>query len=225
MYDKLDGENQLKNTKPEGIADASGGKALQFPESALRDIGLHEKITAISAESSGLQLSGDVLSDDGFYAIDKLEAHIGNVRHVAVSIFVFAEKKLLLQRRAESKYHSAGLWANTVCSHPRWCESVDHCAARRLQEELGLSVPLLPFGSIDYAARVGDLHENEHVRCYYGRFNQVQSVKNFNPSEVSAVKWMSIPEILAAIHAEPASFTEWFKIYMAEYRQMIEAII
>ena len=82
------------------------------PDSTLQDVGLHEQITAIGDQDGDLR--------DNYYAIDKLEAHVSNVRHVAVSIFVFKDNRLLLQRRAKTKYHSAGLWANTVCSHPRW---------------------------------------------------------------------------------------------------------
>jgi len=94
------------------------------PASALLDIGLHEKIIAIDPVN-------------GAYPIDKLEAHLQNVPHVAISIFVFDNKHLLLQQRAATKYHSAGLWANTVCSHPRWNESPEACAERRMDEELG----------------------------------------------------------------------------------------
>jgi len=188
--------------------------APDVPASALNDIGLHEKITAI-----------DSLSGDSFYAVDKLEAHIKNIPHVAVSIFVFSKKKLLLQQRAATKYHSAGLWANTVCSHPRWSESIQDCAQRRLGEELGWQVPLKRFGSIDYHARVGDLFENEHVHCFHGQFNPSHDITAFNPVEVNATQWLTIPEILEEIKTHPQKFTEWFKIYMSQHRQMIDAVL
>lgn len=184
------------------------------PQSALQDIGLHEQITAI-----------DNLDAKRFYAIDKLEAHISNIPHVAISIFVFNGDQLLLQRRATTKYHSAGLWANTVCSHPRWNETVDDCAQRRLDEELGWKVPLQRFGSIDYAAKVGDLYENEHVHCFKGRHNEMHNINDFNPAEVDAVEWLTIPEILQQIKLRPHTFTEWFKIYMKDHRQMINAVL
>jgi isopentenyldiphosphate isomerase len=38
-----------------------------------------------------------------------------------VSVFVMARDKVLIQRRALTKYHTPGLWANTCCTHPlRW---------------------------------------------------------------------------------------------------------
>ncbi len=183
------------------------------PKSALNDIGLHEKITAIRQ------------SDNKLYAIDKLEAHLANIRHVAVSIFVFNGEHLLLQRRAKTKYHSAGLWANTVCSHPRWNETTQDCAQRRLGEELGWRVPLQSFGSIDYAAKVGDLFENEHVHCFHGKYNESHNVNNFNPAEVDAIDWLTVPEIIMQIKTHPQRFTEWFKIYMADHRHMIDALV
>lgn len=197
------------------------------PASARRDIGLHEKITAIRSRGtphSTINVRAEPLIDE-FYAIDKLEAHMNNVRHVAVSVFVFDGDRLLLQQRASTKYHSAGLWANTVCSHPRWNETAQDCAQRRLHEELGWKVPLMPLGTIDYSARVGDLYENEHVHCFHGRFDKLHDIANFNPLEVGAVKWLTIPHILQEMDSQPQLFSAWFKIYMHKHRQLIEALM
>ena len=63
-----------------------------------------------------------VLVDEDDRAIGtegKMAAHIAGKLHRAVSVFVFnTDGKLLLQQRAASKYHSAGLWSNTCCGHP-----------------------------------------------------------------------------------------------------------
>lgn len=181
------------------------------PQSALRDVGLHEQIIAIG--------------DGSHYPIDKLEAHISDVRHVAISIFVFNNGRLLLQQRAATKYHSAGLWANSVCSHPRWNETVAACADRRLQDELGWHTPLQEFGTIDYRAQVGELFENEHVHCFSGHLTDASRSNRFNPTEVAAVQWQTLPEIEQLIARQPESFTEWFKIYMTTHRHMIDALL
>jgi isopentenyl-diphosphate delta-isomerase len=178
------------------------------------DNNLRELITAIGVDA-----------DSGNYPIEKLDAHLRDVQHIAISIFVFRGSEMLLQKRADTKYHSGGLWANTVCSHPRWQESPTSCAGRRLEEELGWSIPVKKFGEIVYHAQVGELYENEHVHCFYGWFDQSQDISAFNRDEVSDVKWLSIPDILQAIEKNPEDFTEWFKIYIAEYRDMIKAII
>lgn len=174
-------------------------------------MGLHEQIIAID--------------DDRSYPIDKLEAHVENIRHIAISIFVFHDGKLLLQQRAATKYHSAGLWANTVCSHPRWDESVGDCADRRLREELGWNTPLSEFGTIDYRAQVGELYENEHVHCFSGQLDSDHFQQRFNPREVAAVEWLTLGEIQRQIELRPETFTEWFKIYMGTHRHMIDALL
>lgn len=190
---------------------ASGEK---FSQGTLQDVGLHDQITAI-----------DESDENRLYAIDKLEAHVANIRHIAVSIFVFKGNQLLLQRRAKTKYHSAGLWANTVCSHPRWNETAADCAQRRLNDELGWQVPLQGFGTIDYSVRVGELFENEHVHCFYGLHNDEHDVSKFNPVEVDDTQWLTVPELHDRIKSHPQLFSEWLKIYMAEHRDMIDSLV
>ena len=51
---------------------------------------------------------------------EKLRAHRAPVLHRAFSVFVLDDRgAMLLQRRAPGKYHSAGLWSNACCGHPR----------------------------------------------------------------------------------------------------------
>ncbi|MEY3405494.1 MAG: hypothetical protein RL161_924, partial [Bacteroidota bacterium] len=46
--------------------------------------------------------------------MEKMEAHRLGLLHRAVSVFLFNSRgELMLQRRAATKYHSAGLWTNT----------------------------------------------------------------------------------------------------------------
>ena len=51
--------------------------------------------------------------------MEKMTAHRQGRLHRAISVFVFNNRgELLLQRRAQNKYHSSLLWTNTCCSHP-----------------------------------------------------------------------------------------------------------
>jgi 8-oxo-dGTP pyrophosphatase MutT (NUDIX family) len=74
---------------------------------------------------------------------DKLQAHLTGTLHRAFSMFVFDnQKQLLIQKRALTKYHSGGLWSNTVCGHPRPGENTIDAAHRRLKEEMGFDCEL-----------------------------------------------------------------------------------
>jgi isopentenyl-diphosphate delta-isomerase len=82
-------------------------------------------------------------NDNEIGLMEKFQAHTVPTLHRAVSVFIFnSERQMLLQRRAESKYHSASLWTNTACTHPYPGESNAVAAARRLKQEMGLETQL-----------------------------------------------------------------------------------
>lgn len=150
--------------------------------------------------------------------LDKLEVHRRGLRHPAVSVLLFHGPDLLIQRRAAGKYHSAGLWANTCCTHPQWAEDLHVCATRRLREELGLTgIDLTPAGQITYRADVGQgMIEHEDVAIFRARVDSRPQVMA-NPDEVGATDWLSRAEILRRMAARPGDFTAWFRIYMADH--------
>ena len=73
----------------------------------------------------------------------KLEVHRKKLLHRAFSIFLYDRDtdSLLLQQRAFGKYHSGGKWSNSCCSHPRSGEAYATALARRLKDELTVSIP------------------------------------------------------------------------------------
>jgi isopentenyl-diphosphate delta-isomerase len=74
---------------------------------------------------------------------DKLSAHEHGHLHRAFSVILYnSGGEMLIQRRALSKYHSPGLWANTCCGHPLPHESAKEAAQRRLREEIGFTCDL-----------------------------------------------------------------------------------
>ena len=51
--------------------------------------------------------------DNEIGQMEKQEAHLQNKKHRAFSVFLLDEQgNLILQQRADSKYHSPGLWTN-----------------------------------------------------------------------------------------------------------------
>ena len=102
--------------------------------------------------------------------MEKQEAHIKGLLHIAFSIFIFNTKnELLLQKRATQKYHSGGLWTNTCCSHPRENESTIDAAYRRLNEEMGMICDLkFKFNFIYKAKLDNNLYEHELDHVFFG---------------------------------------------------------
>jgi isopentenyl-diphosphate delta-isomerase len=138
----------------------------------------------------------------------KLDAHRSGALHRAFSVMVFDRRhRVLLQRRARSKYHSGGLWANTCCGHPRPGESVVEAASRRLTEEMGIAVALRPVGAFTYRARLGDLEEHEYDHVLVGRYDGEPRPA---PAEVEDWRWVDPAAAAAELAAFPERFAVWF---------------
>ena len=154
--------------------------------------------------------------------VGKLDAHLRGLRHKAVSVFLMVGDALLIQRRALGKYHTPGLWANTCCTHPHWDEAGSACAARRLEEELGIAgAPLEPRGVIEYRADVGGgLVEHEVVEVFLSRPGTRPDVAA-NPAEVMETRWITVPALRQEIAETPERFTPWLRIYLARHSDIV----
>lgn len=151
--------------------------------------------------------------------LGKTEAHEKGLLHRAISIIVFNDKnEMLIQQRADKKYHWAGIWSNTVCTHPRENESYQAAAERRLFEELGFNTMLNEVFDFIYKAKDAESglteHELDHV--FVGNYN---GEIPFNKEEVKAVRWISIPQLLIEIEDNPNLFSFWFKIILKEFQE------
>ena len=159
---------------------------------------------------------------DRLTPMDKMEVHRQGLRHPAVSIFVLDGDKVLIQRRAETKYHSPGLWANTCCTHPKWNERPEHCALRRLNEELGIT-GLYPAHAdrLEYRAEVGNgLIEHEVVDIYLAYARPGMTITP-NLEEVAEIRWVGIYDLAAEVRRHPERFSKWLAIYLAEHMDRI----
>ena len=150
-------------------------------------------------------------NDSSLGTMEKMEAHKKGVLHRAFSVFVFNEyEELLIHRRALDKYHSAGLWTNTCCSHPRPGESELVAATRRLEEEMGFICDLHKMSSFIYRAEFENgLIEHELDHIFTGTYNGEPMP---NPNEVAEWKYISIPTLLDHIQSNPEEYTIWFKL-------------
>jgi len=149
--------------------------------------------------------------DKALGLMEKMEAHEKGVLHRAFSVFIFNDKKeMLLQKRAEEKYHSPGLWTNACCSHPRDGESVKEAAKRRLHEEMGFSCDVDQVFSFIYKADLDkDMIEHELDHVLVGNYD---GMIEMNPSEVMDYKYIPMDELLKDIEDNEENYTVWFKI-------------
>jgi len=145
---------------------------------------------------------------------EKLLAHQKGLLHRAFSIFIArehcGETQVLLQQRAWSKYHCAGLWSNSCCSHPQPEEELKQSALARLNEELGFTLDDLTWvDSHTYRAELANQlieHELDHLFIAWAE----PDVSKYNPDEVEATTWLSLDEIDRQLAQTPHIFTPWF---------------
>jgi isopentenyl-diphosphate Delta-isomerase len=139
---------------------------------------------------------------------EKLKTHIEGKLHRAFSIFVFDDaNRLLLQKRASSKYHSGGLWSNTCCGHPRPGEQTIVAARRRLVEEMNFKCELRPFFAFQYRAELANrLIENEYDHVFIGRFNGSPVPEK---TEVEDWKWIDMADLKRDLDERPYEYSYW----------------
>ncbi|MEA3230070.1 MAG: isopentenyl-diphosphate Delta-isomerase [archaeon] len=153
---------------------------------------------------------------------EKMKAHEnGGKLHRAFSIFVFDDdKKMILQKRADSKYHCGGLWTNTCCSHPAPGESLEDAVHRRLKEEMGFDCELKEIMSFTYKASFENgLTEWEFDHVFIGSYGR-RIIPD--PAEVGDIKAVSVNDLKRYIKDCPNIYTPWFKIVAAKVIDYVE---
>ena len=158
--------------------------------------------------------------DNMLGTMEKMEAHQKGRLHRAISVLLFDQDcRMLLQKRASTKYHWPNIWSNAACSHPRENETYEAAAHRRLPEELGITADLDWQFSFIYKAtdEVSALHEHELDHVFFGQIEE--SPSNINPVEVGTVKWMEKEALENDIANNPNQYSFWFKIILQEIKQ------
>jgi isopentenyl-diphosphate delta-isomerase len=158
--------------------------------------------------------------DNPIGQMEKLQAHQEGKLHRAFSIFVFNSKnELLLQQRALVKYHSGGLWSNTVCGHPEPGEDTTAALHRRVPEELGFDCPAEEMFTFLYRTNLDhNLIENEIDHVFKGFYEG--EIKP-NPEEVMDYKWVDLDSLQKDIDAHLENYTYWMKLIMPRIRESV----
>ena len=164
-----------------------------------------------AAEELMILVDGD---DRETGVLEKLETHRRGLLHRAFSVIVWdSYGRLLLQKRARTKYHSGGLWTNACCGHPRPGENVAAAALRRLEEEMGFGCVRAGRGTIRYRAEFeGGLTEHEIVHVFRGVFEGCIAP---DAAEADGFQWARLDDIRTDIAATPERYSVWFRQYVA----------
>jgi len=143
--------------------------------------------------------------------LEKLLVHQLGLLHRAFSVFIFnSNGELLLQQRADDKYHSGGLWTNTCCSHPRFGEELNEAVERRLMEEMGIKCETnFQFSFIYKAEFENGLKEYEYDHIFFGISDGVPVP---NKSEVKNWKYVDLNLLAKDLIINPDEYTAWLKI-------------
>ena len=153
--------------------------------------------------------------------MSKMEAHLKGFLHRAFSVIIFdSTGRILLQKRASTKYHTPNLWSNTCCSHQRQGEDNISAGKRRLKEEMGFVTDLYNFDSFIYKVEFSNgliEHENDHILL--GVFD---GSPNPNQDEVGEWRWIDIDELVLDMRKNPESYTAWFKIILDKYSKSLK---
>jgi isopentenyl-diphosphate delta-isomerase len=149
--------------------------------------------------------------DKAIGSMEKMEAHEAGLLHRAFSIFIFnPQGELLLQQRAQTKYHSGGLWTNTCCSHPQPGEDTYEAAKKRLKEEMGFTTELKKIFHFTYKSDMENgLIEHEFDHVYAGEYD---GPVPFNRKEVMDSSFKSMDDIRNQVEMNPEKFTSWFRL-------------
>ena len=154
--------------------------------------------------------------------MEKIEAHQKALLHRAFSIFIFNTKgEMLLHKRADKKYHSAGLWSNACCSHPQPGENDLTTAQRRLNEEMGFSTKLKKAFDFIYRAPFDNgLTEHEFDHVYLGVY---EGAIVLDENEVSEYHYAAPEKIAKDIERNPEKYTVWFTIAFPKVMEYLVA--
>lgn len=206
------------------------------PSIDLNEKGIDLINSGLDAQQVNMMSEAVILVDENDNIIgpaSKLDTHKNEgALHRAFSVLLFNSKgELLLQRRALDKITFPGIWANSCCSHPLYCdEEMDSkngtfvAAIRKLNQELGIDTSEIrasdfsKIGRFHYKARMNSEwveHELDHVICLY-----MDVEMNLNMNEVHEIAWVSENDFTGWCSQTEAAgqvIAPWFKVICEQF--------
>ncbi len=137
-------------------------------------------------------------------AAARSEVHGNNLRHRAVHVFIFNRSgEVLLQKRSRWKDRHPNLWDSSAAGHVDAGEEYDATAVRELNEELGITTPLIRIAKLAASTETGQ----EFIRLYRGEHGGP-----FSPAEaeIDCVQFLPPAAITQWIERRPGDFSPGF---------------
>lgn len=150
----------------------------------------------------------------------RAEIHSRGLRHRAVHILVFNDQQqLFLQKRSLNKDINPGLWDSSAAGHVDAGESYDHCAARELTEELGITVASPP--ALLFKIPASEVTGMEFVQVYHWSHN---GPFRLSAEEIDQGDWFSTQAIDQRVADDDGLLTDTFKTLWRIYRSKIRPV-
>lgn len=148
------------------------------------------------------------------------DVHLNNQMHRATHIILInSAQHIFVQLRALSKDTNPGLWDSSAAGHVDAGESYRDCAARELEEELGVQVAasqLLEIGRLPPS----EINGFEFVRIYAAQSDDPITLE---AGEVDDGKWLSGAELDARLQDQPQEFAVSFALIWETIRNWRES--
>ena len=146
---------------------------------------------------------------------EKKKCHTGDgLLHSAFMVMIFNDKnELMIARRSAQKWLWPGYWDGTVASHYFKDKPQHETAAKRLQEEIGVTSENLEYlFKFRYQAKYDEVgSENEICDVYMAKDISTEDL-TLNLSEISEYKFVPMPSLKKDINDNHRKYTPWFLI-------------
>ncbi|MDA9830614.1 16S rRNA (adenine(1518)-N(6)/adenine(1519)-N(6))-dimethyltransferase RsmA [Akkermansiaceae bacterium] len=207
---------QLRKNLPDDVDWEKVCEKLEFSPTARAEelslddwVALTREVDPFFQKEEG-QGDGEMLAvvdrDDNVVGSERRDViHRDGLKHRAVHIFAFNQKgEIFLQKRSRLKDSCPGLWDSSAAGHVDAGEEYDACAARELEEELGLAGhDLREVGKLGAHANTGW----EHVRLYA---TLAKGRIRFPCVEIEYGEWFGMSQIEEWVKAVPEDFAPGF---------------